>query len=137
MRALVLLVALLMTTPTPVAEPTRQPASWDDVLALPPASIGERIAYGNAPKQFGDLRVPEGAGPFPVAILVHGGCWQAEYDLEYFAHLADVLARAGIATWSLEYRGLGDPGGGWPGTFDDVAAGAAHLRTLPQAHPVD
>jgi pimeloyl-ACP methyl ester carboxylesterase len=48
-----------------------------------------------------------------------------------------IQGRAGIATWNLEYRGLGDAGGGWPGTFDDVAAGAAHLRTLAQAHPLD
>jgi acetyl esterase/lipase len=113
------------------------PATWDDVLALPPPSVPERIAYGPAPKQFGDLRVPAGRGPHPVAILVHGGCWQAEYDLEYFGHLADALARAGIATWSLEYRGIGDPGAGWPGTFDDVAHGAAHLRTLAAARALD
>jgi acetyl esterase/lipase len=53
------------------------------------------------------------------------------------AHLADRLAAAGIATWSLEYRGIGDDGGGWPGTFDDVARGAAHLRALAPAHGLD
>jgi acetyl esterase/lipase len=120
-----------------VSTPRTAPATWDDVLALPAASKGERIAYGPAAKQFGDLRVPAGPGPHPVVVLLHGGCWQAEYDLEYFAHLADVLARHGIATWSLEYRGLGDDGGGWPGTFDDVAAGATHLRVLATSHPLD
>jgi acetyl esterase/lipase len=124
------LLAAAMTIPG-------EPASWDDVLALPAPSVGARIAYGSQPRQFGDLRVPAGHGPFPVAILLHGGCWQAEYDLEYFAHLADVLARDGIATWNVEYRGLGDDGGGWPGTFADVAAGAAHLRTLARTHPLD
>ncbi|MGH8030538.1 MAG: alpha/beta hydrolase family protein [Arenimonas sp.] len=116
---------------------TTRPATWDDVQALPAASVGERIAYGPDAKQFGDLRVPAGRGPHPVAILLHGGCWQGEYDLAYFAHLGDQLAQAGIATWSLEYRGIGDAGGGWPGTFEDVAAGAAHLRTLAQSHPLD
>jgi acetyl esterase/lipase len=120
-----------------VSTPRTAPATWDDVLALPAASKGERIAYGPAAKQFGDLRVPAGPGPHPVVVLLHGGCWQAEYDLEYFAHLADVLARHGIASWSLEYRGLGDDGGGWPGTFDDVAAGVAHLRVLAKSHPLD
>ena len=113
------------------------PASWDDVLALPAASIGARISYGVEPKQFGDLRLPATPGPHPVAILLHGGCWQAEYDLAYMAHLADRLADTGIATWSLEYRGIGDIGGGWPGTFDDVANGAAHLRTLASVHALD
>jgi len=124
-------IALAMTTSHTA------PATWDDVLALPAASKGERIAYGPAKKQFGDLRLPAGRGPHPVVVLLHGGCWQAEYDLEYFAHLADVLAREGIATWSLEYRGLGDDGGGWPGTFDDVAAGTAYLRVLAKTHPLD
>jgi acetyl esterase/lipase len=113
------------------------PASWDDVLALPAASKGERISYGTDAKQFGDLRLPRGRGPHPVVILLHGGCWQAEYDLEYFAHFADRLAQQGIATWSLEYRRIGDAGGGWPGTFDDVAAGAAHLRAIAATHALD
>jgi acetyl esterase/lipase len=131
------LFALAMTACSTIPEPQREPATWDDVVALPAASVGQRIAYGPAAKQFGDLRLPSGPGPHPVAILLHGGCWQAEYDLGYFAHLGDELARAGIATWSLEYRGIGDDGGGWPGTFDDVATGAAHLRKLAQAHPLD
>jgi acetyl esterase/lipase len=122
---------------TPAAVRQDRQATWDDVQALPAASTGRRIAYGAAAKQFGDLRLPQGAGPFPVVILLHGGCWQAEYDLAYFAHLADRLAAAGIATWSLEYRGIGDAGGGWPGTFDDVALGAAHLRTVAATEPLD
>ena len=136
MRTSLLLTALLLAAPM-TTYATSAPATWDDVLALPAASTGERIAYGPAPKQFGDLRVPAGPGPHPVVVLLHGGCWQAEYDLEYFAHLADVLAREGVATWSVEYRGLGDDGGGWPGTFDDVAAAAAYLRVLAKTHRLD
>lgn len=126
-----------MTASSTIPVSPREPATWDDVVALPAASAGRRIAYGPGKKQFGDLRLPAGPGPHPVAILLHGGCWQAEYDLEYFAHLGDALARAGIATWSLEYRGIGDGGGGWPGTFADVATGAAHLRVLARSHPLD
>jgi acetyl esterase/lipase len=123
------------TTGSPMTH--RPPATWDDVLALPAVPAAPRIPYGPGAKQFGELRVPAGPGKFPVAILLHGGCWQGEYDLTYFAHLGDRLARAGIATWSLEYRGLGDAGGGWPGTFEDVAQGAAHLRTLATRFPLD
>jgi acetyl esterase/lipase len=137
MRTSLLLTALLLAAPMTTHAAVSAPATWDDVLALPAASTGERIAYGAAKKQFGDLRMPAGPGPHPVVVLLHGGCWQAEYDLEYFAHLADVLARAGIATWSLEYRGLGDDGGGWPGTFDDAAHGAGYLRELAKTHPLD
>lgn len=131
-------LALALTACTTVPPMTRTtPATWDDVQALPAASTGQRIAYGPAARQFGDLRLPSGHGPHPVAILLHGGCWQAEYDLAYMAHLADRLAAAGIATWSLEYRGIGDDGGAWPGTFDDVAHGAARLRALAPAHGLD
>jgi len=115
----------------------RTPATWNDVVALPAPSAGHRVAYGSDPKQFGDLRLPAGRGPHPLAIMVHGGCWRAEYKLDYLGPLSDRLASAGIATWNLEFRGIGDAGGGWPGTFDDVAMGAAHLRTLAKTYPID
>ena len=89
-----------------------------------------RIAYGNDPFQFGDLRVPGESGPHPIAIVIHGGFWRAKYDLEYIGPVCDALTAAGIATWNLEYRRLGNPGGGWPGTLDDVAAGADHLGSI-------
>jgi acetyl esterase/lipase len=115
----------------------RAPATWADIQALPVPPAGQHIAYGKAPKQFGELRVPAGRGPHPVAILLHGGCWQSEYDLAYMKPLAASLARDGIATWSLEYRGIGDAGGGWPGTFEDVVAGSALLRKLAKPNALD
>lgn len=115
----------------------RPVASWNDVVALPAPSVGQRIAYGSGAKQFGELRMPTGRGPHPVVVLLHGGCWSAEYDLDYMGHLADRLAAAGIASWNLEYRGIGDIGGAWPGTFDDVATGAAHVHTLARTFPLD
>ncbi len=104
-------------------------------LALPPQ--GERIAYGSDPFQFGELRLPEGPGPFPVAIVIHGGFWRAAYNLDHISHLCVALNKAGIATWSLEYRRIGNPGGGWRGTFDDVAAGAGHLKRIAPQYELD
>jgi len=108
-----------------------------DLLALPTPAADARLAYGADPLQFGDLRLPAGRGPFPVAVLVHGGCWLAPYDLAHLSSLAAALTADGIATWSLEYRRVGDAGGGWPGTFHDVARGADHLRRLAAEHPLD
>lgn len=108
-----------------------------EALALPQPAADHRLAYGPGPLQFGELRLPEGKGPFPVAIVLHGGCWLAAYDLGYVAGLASALAAEGIATWSVEYRRVGDEGGGWPGTFLDVAAGADHLRALAERFPLD
>jgi acetyl esterase/lipase len=96
-----------------------------------------RIPYGNDPLQFGDLRVPDGDGPHPVAIFVHGGCWLSQYDISHTDMATDALTRNGIATWSLEYRRVGDPGGGWPGTFEDVGQGADHLRSIADQFNLD
>src|ERR1017187_3521621 len=108
-----------------------------DILQPPFPKADHRIAYGSDPQQFGDLRLPKGAGPFPVVIVIHGGCWRAQYDLEHNGRMAGALTAPGAATWSIEYRRLGNPGGGAPGTFDDVAAAAAYLQVLAKQYPLD
>ena len=108
-----------------------------DVADLPRPPAHVRIEYGPDPLQFGELRLPDGGGPHPVVIVIHGGCWLAEYDLGYMAALADALTAGGVATWSLEYRRVGDEGGGWPGTFQDVAAAADFLRTIAPEYGLD
>lgn len=109
-----------------------------DVDTLPSKPATERIAYGDDPLQFGDLRMPEGKGPFPVAIIIHGGCWVERYaTIVNSTPLADALRDAGVATWNIEYRRTDSPGGGWPNTFIDVAQGAEYLRTLAKRYPLD
>ncbi len=90
----------------------------------------ERIVYGSDPQQFAELRRPSGGVPSPVVIVVHGGFWQSQDDLGLMLPLCEALTREGLATWNVEYRRVGDPGGGWPGTFLDVGAAADHLRTI-------
>ncbi|MBA3944760.1 MAG: alpha/beta hydrolase [Herpetosiphonaceae bacterium] len=97
----------------------------------------ERITYGDAALQFGDLRLPAGAGPHPVVILIHGGFWRAPYGLDLMAGLADDLQAHGIASWNIEYRRIGDLGGGWPGTLVDVAQATDHLRLLVTPYSLD
>ena len=106
--------------------------------ALPSKSADVRFSYGPDADQFGELRVPSSAGPHPVAILIHGGCWGAEYStLRDLAPMADALKANGIATWNIEYRRLSQPGGGWPGTYLDVGKGADYLRTIAEEHQLD
>jgi acetyl esterase/lipase len=107
------------------------------ILELPPPRPGIRIAYGTSDVQFGELRIPTGTGPHPVVIVIHGGYWRARYDLTHISHLCDALTRHGVATWSLEYRRTGNPGGGWPGTLDDVRAGAQYLKTIAAERSLD
>ena len=102
----------------------------ESILDLAPPPPGERIAYGRDPHQFAELRRPKPFGVVPVVIFIHGGYWRARYDLTHTGHLCVALNKAGWATWSLEYRRLGHPGGGWPGTFDDVLAGARRLMAM-------
>ena len=96
-----------------------------------------RISYGSDPNQFGHLRLPEGAGPHPLVILVHGGFWRDRYDLSHMEPLAEALTRDDYATWSVEYRRTGQPGGGWPGTFNDVLAAAKFRADLAAEYPVN
>lgn len=107
------------------------------ILIRPAPPADQRIAYGKDQHEFGELRLPKGPGPHPVAIVIHGGCWLAEYDLSYMSHLSAALAEAGVATWSIEYRRVGDDGGGWPGTFEDAALATDYLRTLAKTYPLD
>ena len=111
----------------PVMTPVTKAASWSELTALTIPPADRVIRYGNAPGQIIDVRLPRSNGRHPVAILLHGGCWQNSFDRGYFGHLAEALRNEGWATFNVEYRRLGDPGGGWPGTFDDVAAATAFV----------
>jgi acetyl esterase/lipase len=94
-------------------------------------------AYGRGADRFGELWRPGGEGPWPVVALLHGGFWRARRTLELMRPLAADLAGRGFAVWNLEYRRVGQPGGGWPGTCEDVAAGLDHLDRLAGRAPLD
>lgn len=119
------------------AEVTAEPITWREVQALPRPEADDRIAYGAGEFQFGELRLPHGEGPFGVVVLIHGGCWMSDFDLDYMASAGAALAERGVAVWTLEYRRIGNPGGGWPGTFQDAANGIDFLRDLAERFPLD
>jgi len=96
-----------------------------------------RLAYGPAPQHFGDFYVPNEPGLYPIVILIHGGYWRARYGLDLMNSLAEDLAKRGYAAWNIEYRRVGNPGGGWPGTFLDVALATDFLRKLAPSYTLD
>ena len=85
------------------------------------------LSYGTLPSQEGDLYLPLGSR-LPVVCLLHGGFWRMPYGRDELGAVAADLAARGFAVWNVEYRRLGAPGGGWPGTFHDVAAAIDHLE---------
>ena len=108
--------------------------SADLLTDPPPPAADARVVYGPEPLQFGDLRVPPGEGPWPLAVVIHGGYWQAQWNLIHAGHLCRALADAGIASWNLEYRSVGVPGGEWPGPREDLELALAYLPRLPLEH---
>jgi acetyl esterase/lipase len=87
------------------------------------------IRYGPSEGQEADLFLPAATRP-PIVCLLHGGFWRMPYGRDQFEPVARDLASRGFAVWNLEYRRLGAPSGGWPGTFHDVADGIDHLASL-------
>jgi dipeptidyl aminopeptidase/acylaminoacyl peptidase len=108
-----------------------------EILSLPAPGYDHRIPYGPGEFHFGYLRLPKSKGPHPVVVVIHGGFWRAAFDLEHSGHMCAALTRAGLATWSLEYRRIGHPGGGWPGTCEDVQKGAAHALSMASQYNLD
>jgi acetyl esterase/lipase len=96
-----------------------------------------RLSYGPLPLHFGELRLPSAPGPHAVAVLIHGGFWRNPYDLSLMHGLAEDLTAHGLATWNIEYRRLGDDGGGWPGTLQDVAQAVDALRQMAGSYHLD
>ncbi len=123
----------------PVADtpPPDKMLSWNELSNRPLPPAGERIAYGGDASQFGELRLPQGSGPFPVLMLIHGGCWLSDFDYLYMSHLAAAITAEGYATWTIEYRRLGASGGGWPQTFLDAGRALDALRDIAPAHHLD
>lgn len=114
------------------------PIGYVDLLARPRAAADARIAYGPDALQFGELWLPGGKGPHPVVVLIHGGCWRADLPgLEMMDYAAQDLRAAGMAVWNIEYRRIGHAGGGYPGTFLDVARGLDHLRAIAEPNDLD
>ncbi|MBL8189374.1 MAG: alpha/beta hydrolase [Acidobacteria bacterium] len=120
-----------------VAAARTQSQSSRSILIRPAPAADHRIAYGSDEFQFGELRLPKTAGKHPVAIVIHGGCWMSQFGLSYMGHLSAALTEAGFATWNIEYRRVGNTGGGWPGTFEDAARATDYLREIADKHSLD
>ena len=136
-----LILAILLAMTCAFAE--SQSLTFRQILDKPELAIlrpDHKIAYGKDALQYAELWLPPDASkrPLPVVVLIHGGCWLSELPgPELVAFLADDLRKHGVAVWSLTYRRVGHQGGGYPGTFNDVADGVAHLRDIAGKYHLD
>lgn len=128
--------------PVPPVAPALQAETpvmaWPALLTRPRPAATRTISYGADPLQVADLWLPAGQGPHPVVLMIHGGCWTSDIaDRSIMNWISDDLAKRGYAVWNIDYRGVDRPGGGYPGTFQDVAAAADALRGQAAANNLD
>ena len=117
---------------------TAAPMKLADYLALSGPAPTATVRYGAAPSQFAELFLPAGRGPFPVAVLVHGGCWTKEFGgITQLRNMAGALAARGIAVWNMEYRRVDEEGGGYPGMYLDMHAALDALAAQAPRQPLD
>ena len=113
----------------------------DDILTLAPPPADARLTYGSDPNQFLDLRLPsskeKSRQPYPLVINIHGGYWRAKYNLDHAGLLCAALTAKGLATANLEFRRVGNEGGGWPGTFADIRSAYRFLLQNASLHNFD
>jgi acetyl esterase/lipase len=99
-----------------------------EVLTRPAPAPDATVRYGPLPDHLADVRWPRPRpgtpddGPPPLVLVVHGGFWRAGTDRQHTGAQCAALAAEGLAVAAIEYRRTGQPGGGWPGTLEDVAA---------------
>lgn len=120
---------------TTASEKTAGVATFNDILALEARSPSFEVAYGPEPSQ--TTLLFESTGPVKTQIvLIHGGCWSNQYTRAHISPLASALAKVGFNVWVPEYRRVGDVGGGWPGTYQDVAAAINYVSGKTGVLPI-
>ncbi len=145
-RILALLPLLLAATACAPVTPAPEKAStavqpsnamFGTDAAVAPSTPDAILRYADHARGFAELRLPQGTGPFPLAVIYHGGCWKTGIASQaYMAPLATRWQSLGIATLNVDYREVGD-GGGWPGSFADWAASAKLIDEVAARYPVD
>ena len=134
------LAAAALLTPVAVAaqDAPKPLLTWPDLVEREKPAPDATVDYGTDPYQKVDVWVPQGKGPFPTVLMVHGGCWTTSIaDRSLMNWIADDLRKDGIAVWNVDYRGVDRPGGGYPGTFTDAAAAADALKANARKYHLD
>ena len=141
--AILALAAISAAISTPVIAQTPAPAkpsllTWPGLTKRPKPVPDATIDYGSDQMQKVDVWLPKGKGPFPVVVMVHGGCWTTSIaDRSLMNWIADDLRNSGVAVWNIDYRGVDRSGGGYPGTFADAANATDQLAVNAKKFNLD
>lgn len=103
--------------------------TWAELNQLPLSTANKTITYGESEHHIMDVYLPQTTQPKSNVMLIHGGCWQNQYDRLYMGHMAKSLSDRGYRVFNIEYRRTGDPGGGYPGTLNDIQAAYKKIQT--------
>jgi acetyl esterase/lipase len=109
--------------------------SFDAVMDLPVSGTHEHHRYGPGSLQT-VLKVSTAAPLKTTLVLIHGGCWSNAYSRDHALPMAESLTRHGYDVWVPEYRRVGDPGGGWPGSLVDIKTAVNYVTDTAGVRPV-
>jgi acetyl esterase/lipase len=138
MKHLALLLSLLLAACVSDPYADQRPITWRDLLDRERDAADHIIAYDQGEERHGELWLPAGDGPHPLVIMIHGGCWRAEIPGTILQDQLNAdLKRRGYAVWNITYPRVGHETGGYPGTFQAIAAASDHVRSLSEAYPLD
>lgn len=125
-RLCILVVVLLSVSSHAKDKPLDVP--YSDILTLSADAPTSHIQYGDLPLQniaYWQAKQNGQDDSFPAVVFIHGGCWLNQFDRSHSDAMSAALRQNGVDVYSLEYRRVGDEGGGWPGTLVDIEAGLA------------
>lgn len=112
-----------------------EPVSFDDVLQLPFGDVAQEQAYASS-VQNTVVNIRGSSSSLGVITLIHGGCWSNAYDRNHTLPMAEALSTLGYDVWVPEYRRVGDEGGGWPGSLEDIIAAVEFVTDKTGRQPI-
>ena len=102
------------------------PVSFSEVLDLNVEADRVLLPYG-AQNQQTLVHFPVGATNADSVLVIHGGCWSNAYGVDHSLPMAVALSDMGLDVWAAEYRRVGDDGGGWPGSLEDIKSAIRYV----------
>lgn len=112
-----------------------EPVSFGDVLQLPFGDVAQKQAYASS-VQNTVVNIGGSSSSLGVITLIHGGCWSNAYDRNHTLPMAEALSTLGYDVWVPEYRRVGDEGGGWPGSLQDIITAVEFVTDKTGQQPI-